>query len=291
LLVWLAGCAQPDSAPGVRATQVATLANGDIREASGMTRSSLDDSLLWVINDSGSLPLLYAVGIDGRDRGTIRVDNARNTDWEGLASFEADGKAWLLVADIGDNSGKRQSVDLYLFEEPKAPLAATVRARRVSFSYPNGPRDAEAVAVDVADRQALIMTKRTIPPELYAVPLDAPRGANVVAVRLGTVAGLPRPTPRDIALAPDRQDWHWQPTGMDISPDGTSIAVLTYRALYVFRRQPGTGWIDALHSPAHRQQLVGLRNAEAIAFAHASDDLYVTTEQRFAPLHRFARPH
>ena len=41
----------------------------------------------WAVNDSGDEPRLYALRKDGRDRGTLRVRGATNTDWEDLAAF------------------------------------------------------------------------------------------------------------------------------------------------------------------------------------------------------------
>ena len=41
-----------------------------ITECSGMDVSKLAGDLLWAINDSGNGPFVYALGIDGRDRGS-----------------------------------------------------------------------------------------------------------------------------------------------------------------------------------------------------------------------------
>ena len=83
-------------------------------------------------------------------------------------------QGYLLFADVGDNFARRQSVSFLVVEEPKLetdqqrPLPV---AWQVEFSYPNGPRDSEAVAVDPATERVLILSKRTFPNELYWVPL------------------------------------------------------------------------------------------------------------------------
>ena len=94
------------------------LANPQINEASGMASSRLYPAVLWVINDGGDDPMLYAVGTDGADLGTFRVDGARNYDWEALASFQLLNTAYLLIADVGDNWEQRKSSSLYVVEEP-----------------------------------------------------------------------------------------------------------------------------------------------------------------------------
>jgi hypothetical protein len=267
--------------------QTGTLQDAGINEASGLARSNLSEDLLWVINDSGSEPVLHALGIDGSDRGSVRLQNAVNVDWEDLASFEAEGKSWLLVADIGDNAAARKYVSLYLVEEPALPPGGPVTARQIRFVYPDGPRDAEAMAVDVERQQVLILSKRTIPAELYAVPLDTNANEITIAERLGEVASIPQPTREDLDRALMHNDWHWQPTGMDISADGRSAVILTYRAIYRFRRNAGQSWIAALRSTPASWPLVDIREAEAVSFDVAGLGVFVTVEQRHAPLYWF----
>jgi hypothetical protein len=216
LLLVLPACSNTGSNfNDTNATLAGTVQDGTIREASGLARSNYDDDLLWVINDGGSPPILHAVGTDGSNRGAVRVANAANIDWEDLASYESQGKSWLLVADVGDNLGARKAVNLYLVEEPLFPLADSVSAKRITFVYPNGPRDAEAVAVDVEQQRAIILTKRTIPAEFYAVSLSSIGGETVVAERLGEISNIPQPTASDLERALARKNWHWQPTGID----------------------------------------------------------------------------
>jgi hypothetical protein len=59
-----------------------------LHEASGFAASRRTPELLWVHNDRGSRPVLYAVSPDGTLRGVVRVTGAAATDWEDLASFE-----------------------------------------------------------------------------------------------------------------------------------------------------------------------------------------------------------
>lgn len=269
------------------ATLTGTLQNERILEASGLARSNRSHDLLWVINDGGSAPALHAVGVDGSDRGSVRLDGASNVDWEDLASFNADGKSWLLVADIGDNSGIREHLTLYLLEEPRQPLPAASAARQITFTYPDGPRDAEAVAVDVENARVLVLSKRAIPAVLYSIPLWPDSSDTIVAERRGEVSGIPSPTKRDVDRAAASNDWHWQPTGMDISADGRSAVVLTYRAIYRFHRDAGEDWLAALQTADARWPLGDKPGAEAVSFDASGDSVFVTIEQRNAPIYRF----
>ncbi len=210
---------------------------------------------------------------------------ARNVDWEDLASFELDGEAWLLVADVGDNAAAREFVTLYVLREPDPATDLEVEpAWHLSFRYPEGPRDAEAIAVDTLTRTVYVLSKRTIPAEIYALPLR-PAAEFVTARLAGTLATLPRPTDDDLRHAVSRNSWHWQPTAMDLSPDGGLAAVMTYRAVYVYERRGDELWPDAFRSPAAvTVPLIGVRGAESLAIV--GEALFVTVEAAKAPLYR-----
>ena len=96
-------------------TIVGTLQNHNIDEASGLARSQRYPDVFWIINDDGPSSL-YAIDSVGHDLGRVKVSDASNRDWEDLASFTLDGVAYLLIADIGDNEGKRKDVRLYVVE-------------------------------------------------------------------------------------------------------------------------------------------------------------------------------
>lgn len=258
-----------------------------IREASGLARSTSRNDLLWILNDGGSPAALHAVGLDGSDLGHVQLPGLRNFDWEDLASFEHDGRSWLLIADIGDNFAIRRQVTLYVVEEPDATDQTAEAAWQVSFRYPDGPRDAEAVAVDAAEGRAYILAKRTIPAELYTVSLrpDASSMDSVMTAEyLGPVASIPQPTAGDLERALREQDWHWQPTAMEFSPDGRMAVILTYRAAYLYQRDENQAWIDALQQAPEVFDLGDIQEAEAISLGNST--IFVTVEALHAPLYR-----
>ncbi|HUF19342.1 MAG TPA: hypothetical protein VMP00_01185, partial [Burkholderiales bacterium] len=266
------------------------LENPAITEASGLARSSLENDRLWVINDGGSPPVLYAIGTDGSDHGSLTLEAASNIDWEAIASFELDGKAWLLIADTGDNEAARRYSTVYVVEEPTLDRGADVTAMpawTIRFRWPEGPLDCEAVAVDAAAERILLLSKRSIPAVLYELPLRAPdRGAIAIATRLGAVQALPPPTADDLARAAPERNWHWQPTAMDIVPGGDRAVILTYRAVYHFTRAAGESWLATLQKATAVRDLAGIREAEAVAFSGDADHVHVTVEAPHPPLYR-----
>ena len=116
LLLCATACAPP-SLPFARLAGLITA--GDLDEVSGFAASREHDDVLWAIEDSGNPTRLYALSPRGRVLARYKVDGAKNVDWEDLASFDLDGKHYLLVADTGDNGGKRRNFVLHVFEEPK----------------------------------------------------------------------------------------------------------------------------------------------------------------------------
>jgi hypothetical protein len=280
----LAGCTGPDApleddaAQALRFAVAGRLENEKINEASGLARSQRQTGVLWTMNDSGK-PLLYAIALDGTHLGRVELRKSDNRDWEDLASFELDGDPYLLVADIGDNHGRYKKRTLYIAKEPRPDEDKTRVDWEVDFQYPDGPRDAESAAVDVENHRVLVLSKRDIPPVLYAVPLRADE-EKVTATWLGTIDSLPKPSRRELEFAPQTKNWHWQPVGMDISQDNRAAVILTYRAVYYYLRRPGQDWFEALNSTPIRIGLGNFRDAEAVAFGDDARTVYVTGEGR-----------
>lgn len=268
---------------------VGTIANRQLTEVSGIALSTRHGDLLWAVNDSGNAPQLFALGQDGSDRGTVRVVGAANRDWEDLAAFRIGEESYLLIADSGDNEARRAVSQLYIVAEPHADenghYSGHVRVvARLPFRFEDGPRDCEAVAVDVAGGRVLLVVKRVRPAAVYELPLqlDAqPRGVQT-ARRIGVVEALPRPTPREMLEAP-LGAWRHQATALDISADGTRAVIASYQNLYLFERRAEQGWGDALASSPRILKLP-LSQIESVAFV--SDRVIAVAEGRAATLLR-----
>lgn len=286
--ILLAGCAESDKPPQVDSPIEVTghLEYKSLDEASGLARSYKQEDQLWVINDGGG-PVLYAIDTTGGRLGKVKLLKAGNRDWEDLASFSLDEQAYLLVADIGDNERRRKEVTIYIVEEPNIDQDKADIAWRINFSYPNGPRDAEAVAVDVENEEILVLTKRDIPALLYRLPLMPDNEETIIAEWLGAIDTLPQPNRRDINNAPVTDNWYWQPTGMDISADGKAAIILTYAGVYYYSLGNAETWFDALQTKPTLIATTRNREAESIAFGANDNVVFVTLEQRRAPLFRF----
>jgi hypothetical protein len=232
----------------------------------------------------------------GKDVGAIRLRGIKNDDWEDLAAFERDGKAWLLVADTGDNNGRRPQVALHLVEEPARDQLSPGKAVTVTpawslrVTYEDGPRDCESVAVDVAGRAIYLLSKRDDIPRLYRVDLPATRPGNTVAVarKVGLVPHIPEPSAAEMLVRGHLGKRRSEVTAMDFSSDGTLATVLSYGAALVFERKNGEPWAEALAREPVPLQISGLLQGEAICFSPDAKSIYVASEGP-QPLVRYDR--
>ena len=291
MLLSASACSDSGNAPASEKTRdsrpvvIGKLQDSNIREASGLARSHRQDNVLWTINDNGSDEWVHAISPRGKRLGEFDLKKSKNTDWEDLASFSLDGAPYLLIADIGDNEAQHESRTLYVVKEPQAKKKDKEKVDwQIDFRYPDGPRDAEAAAVDIVNERVLVLSKRDIPPVLYELPLRQNGEDTLTATRLGAITSLPRPSRQDVDFAPRTKDWYWQPVGMDISDDNLAAVILTYRAVYYYTRLPGQDWLDALNAQPQRISIGNFRNAEAIAFGDRKRTVIVTGETKHSPI-------
>ncbi len=264
------------------------LQSRELCEASGMAASPSDKRLLWLVNDSGCAAELFLTETDGGKRGKVSVKGAKNVDWEDLASFQLDGKPYLIISDTGDNASKRAGCTLYIVAEPQLPkegavLAGSVEpAWKIRFRYEDGPRDCEAVAVDANAGKILLLSKRTHPPMLYELPLKPAGKKEQTARKIGQLS-------KELPMGFPPIPYGTQPTSMDISADGTMATVLTYAGVFLFPRGKGESWATAFARDPQVLDSHRARQAEAIAFSRDGTVIRVASEGVKPPLMRYRR--
>jgi hypothetical protein len=285
---------------------VGNLSDPELDEASGLARSHRAHDRMWLINDSGNLPRLYAIGLAGEHHGIVEVRDVENDDWEDIASYVQDGTPYLLIADVGDNRQGKPTRWLHAVEEPelepgRAPPSAEV-VWTLPFRYADGPRDSESVAVDAMRGEILLLSKRDTPAHLYRLPL--PRSGDeipaepAVARFLTEVRNIPQPTRADAIRRYPRGPMLEMPTSLDVSEDGRLALVLTYHSAYLFERSPDEDWAAAFRGLPARISLPRLNGFESAGFLPGSEafavtpergaqGFFVTSERPRGPLYRF----
>ena len=265
-----------------------TKTDAELEEMSGLAASKIHKDVLWVVNDGGNGEKLIAMGTDATRIATFNLKGVKNVDWEDLASFKLNGKNYILIPDTGDNGGIRKSLQIYVFEEPKELSDGQTLEPAWSFDFvwPDGARDCEAVAVDAAKGEILLISKKRVPPELFRLPLQ-PNAKNVIAIKIGELPGITQPTPKEMEKNPVYGRYRSQITAADLSPNGRVLMVLNYHSVYFYVRDAAGSWINALSSKPDSFSFPWLPQAEAISFNREGTAIYIGSEQRPVPLLRY----
>ena len=155
------------NAPEDALTKTGIVQDSRLTEISGIDASFGNPNAYWVHNDSGNPAEVFLIAETGETLMRVILEGAKNIDWEDISVFQISGKNYVCVADVGDNTGKRQSCNLYLFEEPKLPKDGSEKPHEVTikdfkklkFTYEDGPRNCEAIAFDHKGQSLFLFQK------------------------------------------------------------------------------------------------------------------------------------
>lgn len=186
---------------------------GALEESSGL---AVDDrGRIWSHNDSGGDPVIYSVSAEGALQGRLTLQGASHVDWEDMDAGPCGDDRCLYVADIGDNDAERARVTIYRVAVPDSGVDAAT-AETVHYRYPDGPRDAEGLAI-LPDGRMIVVTKgRNAPIQVFQVEPET-----------GTARLI-----RDLAPAPDRN--RDRVTAATATPDGRWFGIRTNVELRVY---------------------------------------------------------
>jgi hypothetical protein len=224
-------------------------------EASGLAASRAFPGRLYHINDSGDAGKFHITNLQGSATMRVSIRGRNPIDTEALALGKCrDGKTCLYIGDIGDNDRRRQTIQIIVIEEVKHFPSSVAPRQRVTLRYPDGPHDAESLAVG-PNGDLFILTKEQ-PARLYKAE---GKSASETLVFMMTV-----------------DTGGFAPTDMAISDDGTRLLVLTY----LYAMEIG---IDFAHpgAPRYRQRIVikPLQQEESISYLPGSQAFVYTTER------------
>jgi autotransporter-associated beta strand protein len=264
------------------AIQTGNVQNAAVNEASGIAASRLNPNVLWVHDDSGNPAQVFPMTTSGANLGTYSISGASAIDWEDLAvgPGPVSGAQYLYVGDIGDNNALRASVSVYRVAEPvvsdlQSPISTSIPgAAKLTFAYPDGPRDAESLFVDPLTKDIYIISKRENPKHLYRAAYPQSTSGTTTLQLMTTFL----------------TDATWL-TAADISPDGNEIIVRstgsTSGRMYV--RPPGGSITDAFNSTPITIPLAPEPQGEAIGFDPAGRGYFTVSEGLNQPVYYFNR--
>jgi len=252
-------------APPTATQQVVALAPGVADEASGITASTRTPGAYFLVDDATDNDHIVAVGADGAELAMIAVQDMLTSNAEALTAGPCgaaplpDGATavnCLFIGDIGDNRSRRDDITILRIGEPDLsdPPAEPVLADQWRYTYPDGPRDAEAMMV-TPEGAVVIVTKPdggNTPTRIYR---GAPGGGELTfvsefappepQVRLRTM--VTGNTVTDLAAAPGR------------------VLLLTYDELTEYTAPDAAADITGFPDwPHHRLPVPSLAQAEGV---------------------------
>lgn len=257
------------------------ISDDEIDEPSGVETSVANPDILWVHNDSGDSARVFAVSATTGD--TVRAYTLAGVDavdFEDIAIGPGSDPAttFLYLADIGDNDEVRSEVTIYRVPEPTVTAGPPVElagAEHLTFRYPDGPTNAEALIVDPLADEFVIVTKTAEggPAEIYSAPVS-PVGGNARTLTLRGTLDLPAGSDHRV-------------TAGDASVDGTALTVRTHAEVLLWGRPSDAPIPDILRSEPCHGPVNHESKSEAIAFTPDGRG-YVTFDQKRHPrVHRF----
>jgi hypothetical protein len=233
-----------------------------VKECSGMVQSLRYNGIFWVLGDGGSGAAIVPVTAGGKLApgwsGPVAVTGCKNFDWEDLA---LDDRGNLIIADVGNNSGRRKQLMLHFTPEPRPGVRSVVPTRSLPVHYTDQKEaspDYDCEAVFSAGGRIYLLTKHRSDSRtrLYRLEGDSHKRSNPLRlVDSFEIGGMV--------------------TAADASPNGKLVAVLTYTALWVFEYDRATG---SIFRKSVRKAPMFAWQAEAVAW-DGNDSLVVGNEQ------------
>jgi hypothetical protein len=285
----------------------------ELVEISGIAASRKQQNIeiagtIWAHNDSGDTARFFAIDADGSHRDVFNLVGAEAIDIEDMAVGPGpdEGETYVYLADIGDNNSQREEIVVYRVPEPtithdSLPVTpSTVPASSgtssnpdltdydtLALRYPDGAHDAETLLVDPVDGDLVIVTKNiaTGRSQVFRASASAADGEMQTLEEIAQInfAGIRE----QIILPPDagplaRGAPHI-PTGGDVSPDGSLLAIRTYGGVVIWPRPAGAPLAEAFANTPCLTSSVSEQQGEAIAF-NASGTGYITISEGKNPL-------
>lgn len=227
-----------------------------LKEASGVEVSSASD-LIWVLEDSGNKNNIYGLNSDGSIKQTIKIENAKNVDWEDLTSDKAGN---LYIGDFGNNDNARKDLCIYKVNSDNLKQDVATASQKISFYYPEQTEFPPKKSGLLYDAESFfehngnfyIFTKNRSKGFdgsvfLYKIPNQE---GNHKAQLLGTFQACN--IYKKCAI-----------TSADISPDGKTVAILSASRVYLLTNFSSD---DFLSGKTEEIQLPEVTQKEGICF-------------------------
>lgn len=256
------------------------VADSGLDEISGIAVSADNPGVLWMHNDSGDGPFIYALSTGGDLIGTVQLSGVSAVDWEDMAigpcGDDHPDVECLYIADFGDNGASRTDVAIYRVPEPAVDpftpfgTLAVSDFDKVPFAYPGGSHDAEALVVH-PDGTVYVIDKDVAGiAGVYEFP-DFEDGRFETLDYLGDL-GDPE---------------YIYATGADLHRNGDRLLVRTYTQAWEYRLPDGADFADVIDVTPSKVPRKLEAQSEAIAYDPATGGYFHVSEGTTPPIYFF----
>lgn len=272
------------------ATEIGTVETGELTEISGLVASRTQQGVLWAHNDSGDTARVFAMTEEGDDLGAYPLAGVEAIDWEDMAlgPGPVEGTDYLYLGDIGDNPAERPEITVYRVPEPDAGSGGELTdVEALVLQYPDRPHDAEVLLVDPLDGTIYIVTKEVAGGPSTVFRTSWTEGQSAVLEEVATVdfpalevtAALPEDA-GVLVLA-----LGWLPTGGDVAPDRSAVAIRTYSGVWVWQLEDDADLGQAFAGEPCEAPAAIEPQGEALAFDAESAGFYTASEGVNVPIY------
>jgi len=249
-------------------TQIALgeLTDPQLKEVSGIT-PAYQEGNFWVHNDSGDGATIYLIDRQAKLLKKFSLEGVSVVDCEDIDRVKIGDTYFLVLADIGNNAGKRTWTCLYVFPEPQADdpgLIPKKSIRAIFLKFPGRQRlDAESIMIDPIDNMLYVISKREFRSTVYGAEVFT--NVKQQYFTLNRIAELP------FTFA----------TASAIDQTGTQLLVKNITHIFYWQRNRSESWKQVLQrKPAILPYQVEPQG-EAIAFDSKGNGFYTISERPF----------
>ena len=239
---------------------------GIIDEASGLANSFSLDGYLWTLQDSGKPNSLYLISTDGKTIKEFNIPGSTNHDWEDLASGPGpvEGVKYMYIGEIGNNNPPMTATNIIYRIPEVSEINGSFNQNgleKITFSYPDGPRDAETLLMDPISKDIFIVSKEMDKAGLYRLAYPQSTNTTITAEKVGIIPSVVFTT------------------GGSVSVNGSEILIRNYTSAFYWVRNSGeTIGQTLLKAPRKQIFLAPEPQGEAICFARDAKGFYTLGE-------------
>lgn len=232
----------------------------EVIETSGM--EWINDSVWVTHNDSGDEPKLYFLDKKGQLKSTVKLNSAYNGDWEDISYDEIEN---IFIGDLGNNLNNRKDLKIYSYNINDSSVTSfPVNYADQKFPTPEKNKNFDCEAIVYSDKQIFAFTKN------YTEPFNG----YTKVYSFGTYGNDTLVSPIDSFYLGDGGLWKHAVTSADFSSEKQTLALLTYKYLYLFYDFTGNDFFGGKYM---QFLLPEIQQREAVCF-DAIGNIWMTDE-------------